>query len=472
MSKLLLSTSLSAWTSLYNHAAFSILLLLTPMTKDNGYHLDCPFYYRNSTAESAINIKEKPETASIARRCRTAGVECIFTNSRVGRVRGTRTKSNNNPITINGDTNHTSGNNNKESTINPVISHPPSHPPSADFLQNPTNWTEQEQHHSQNTTAMSTAPGFVNGINSTSCGGTNTYFPGSEIQSFELLAGSFSWANAPEDEDVDGADHLSVEASPSSDPTFSSLHDFQSPEGQLEFEPENNSHNPTSQPQPQPQRKERQPYPCHLPPIEQDTPAVAAARISSDTQCVLVCAELIGTLESYIAAHLAVLDIILELTNSVTERLQTLLNMHPGPAGYRFLALLAVILSQIIDLLEAGCATFLAEERLRTRHTSVLPMTGQMKRGGFTGGTGLGLTFGAFQIDANERRMKRFQVVSRELRATEKFLQRVMQLAGVHVENSGGGGDTLSDRARCFVDLDVRLTRLKNKISVREKELL
>lgn len=314
---------------------------------------------------------------------------------------------------------------------------------------------------------MPAAPGFANEVNDTN---NNNYFPGSEIQSFELLAGSFSWANAPEHDQEDGDDHLT---SPSSGPTFSSLHDFQSQEDQLEFEPESNHSASQAQPQqPQPQ-KVRQPYPCPLPPpppVAQNT-TTAAARMTNDTQCVLVCADIISTLESYIAAHLAVLDIILELGSSVVDRLQTLINMHPGPPGYRFLALLAVILSQLIDLLEAGCTTFLAEERLRTRHTSFLPMTGQSKRG-FTRGAGSGLTFGAFQMDASERRAKRFQVVLRELRNTEKFLQIVMQLAGVHVENHGGGGETLSDRARCFVDLDVRLTRLKHKISVREKELL
>ncbi|KAI1263626.1 hypothetical protein F5Y18DRAFT_393584 [Xylariaceae sp. FL1019] len=80
-----------------------------------------------------------------------------------------------------------------------------------------------------------------------------------------------------------------------------------------------------------------------------------------NNQCVIACSQIIFSLEKYQVDKLKVLNLILGIVKGVTKRLDPLVNGQFEGHSTKCLALFDIIIYQLVEMLEAGCADFLAE---------------------------------------------------------------------------------------------------------------
>ena len=146
-----------------------------------------------------------------------------------------------------------------------------------------------------------------------------------------------------------------------------------------------------------------------------------------DSQSILACTQIIGNLENYIKAELKSLDLVLGITKQALETLRSLVELHSSGArpSYRCLALFGVVMYQIVELFEAGCASTLEQEK-----ESDSAHGGLEKLHGFAGGTVPGLGFNLFKVDVQEQRAYQARLALKEVEQSSKMLQGIMALAG------------------------------------------
>ena len=178
---------------------------------------------------------------------------------------------------------------------------------------------------------------------------------------------------------------------------------------------------------------------------------------SVDSQCILACTQIIANLENYIITDLKALDIILGIIKKAVDTLNKLINVQQDSRSFRCQALFGVIMYQIIELLEAGCAGFLVEHT--NGATQGLDKLDSIGTGGYLPSLG----FGTFQIDAEDQRSWRAQIVLKELRQSSEILQKIVSLARIgHLrelqEQTGG------EREPCYADLERRLKSLCEEV--------
>ncbi|KAI0200610.1 hypothetical protein F4808DRAFT_156557 [Astrocystis sublimbata] len=89
-------------------------------------------------------------------------------------------------------------------------------------------------------------------------------------------------------------------------------------------------------------------------------PQMTAADSERNNQCVIACSQIIFSLEKYQVDKLKVLDIILGIVKGVIRRLDPLVNGQFEGPNTKCLALFDIIMYQLVEILEAGCADFLA----------------------------------------------------------------------------------------------------------------
>ncbi|KAI0141790.1 hypothetical protein GGR57DRAFT_486639 [Xylariaceae sp. FL1272] len=91
------------------------------------------------------------------------------------------------------------------------------------------------------------------------------------------------------------------------------------------------------------------------------TPPQMAVVDERNNQCVIACSQIIFSLEKYQVDKLKVLNLILGIVKGVTKRLDPLVNGQFECHSTKCLALFDIIIYQLVEMLETGCADFLAE---------------------------------------------------------------------------------------------------------------
>lgn len=173
-----------------------------------------------------------------------------------------------------------------------------------------------------------------------------------------------------------------------------------------------------------------------------------------DSRCVLACTQIISNLENYILAELKALDLSLTIVRQTVNELSRLIDTQQASRSFRCMALFSVIMYQIVELLEVGCAGFLVESQVGS--TDELP---DWLRNGGTPGLG----FGAFRMDAREQRAWRADIVLKELRQISETLQKIVTLARLGPRQACQG--TSEERAACYSELERRLRALSEKVA-------
>ena len=178
---------------------------------------------------------------------------------------------------------------------------------------------------------------------------------------------------------------------------------------------------------------------------------------SIDSQCILACTQIIINLENYIITDLKALDIILGIIKKAIDTLHKLINLQQDSRSFRIQALFGVIMYQIIELLETGCAGFLVEHTKAA--TQGLDKLDSIDVGGYLPGLG----FGTFQIDAEDKRSWRAQIVLKALRQSSEILQKIVSLARIgHIHDLQQQAG--SEREPCYADLERRLKSLCEEV--------
>ncbi|KAF3058431.1 hypothetical protein GL218_05724 [Daldinia childiae] len=200
------------------------------------------------------------------------------------------------------------------------------------------------------------------------------------------------------------------------------------------------------------------PYPTMAPPIEhaseiETTPQLQVSlglrpRSEVDSQCCLECCHIISELENYIMEDLKVFKIIIGIVRTATLKLTQLMRLQQGSRNLRCLMLFTTLMYQILELLEVClCAVAADKDKQRSR---ILP-----------GGSGFG--FEGFSIDAEEQLAFRTQTLLKEVRQATEALGSLKTLATVGPSSeTGGGPDSAQGKARgdCQVDLEHRFKDL------------
>lgn len=173
-----------------------------------------------------------------------------------------------------------------------------------------------------------------------------------------------------------------------------------------------------------------------------------------DSHCVLACTEIISNLENYVLAELKALDLCLAIVRQTVDELSRLVETQQGSRNFRCMALFSVIMYQIIELLESGCAAFLIEGE--SEPTNGVP---GWLRNGSTPGRG----FGAFRMGAREQRAWRTEIVLKDLQQGSEVLEKIITLARLGPRQTCRG--TSEERAACYIELERRFAALRERLS-------
>ncbi|KAH9904347.1 hypothetical protein F4778DRAFT_732185 [Xylariomycetidae sp. FL2044] len=150
-------------------------------------------------------------------------------------------------------------------------------------------------------------------------------------------------------------------------------------------------------------------------------------------QCVIACSQIIFSLEKYQLDKLKVLNFILGIVKGVTRKLDPLVDNQFAGCDTKCLALFDIIIYQLAEILETGCADFLADTS-----DAAWPLSMELMDPGFhevdIGGFGMGL---------KDRERFRSQIILEVLRPVTRIMQKVLFIsssAGIHGDNCAREG--------------------------------
>jgi hypothetical protein len=196
-----------------------------------------------------------------------------------------------------------------------------------------------------------------------------------------------------------------------------------------------------------PSRTHHRQYPIQHPATTTPPPQMMTTDSGRSSQCIIACSQIIVRLEKYQIDKLKVLDLILGIVKRVTERLDPLVHGQFECPNTKCLALFSIILYQIVEILEAGCADFLAE----TPDTQI-PLSSELMEAGFHE-----LDFSGLGMGYKDQEHFRSQIILEVLRPVIKIMQKVLFIstkAGI-------------DRDSCYQDREGRLKSLVEKVKKR-----
>ncbi|KAF2259673.1 hypothetical protein CC78DRAFT_620824 [Lojkania enalia] len=176
-----------------------------------------------------------------------------------------------------------------------------------------------------------------------------------------------------------------------------------------------------------------------------------------DSKCVLACANIITTLENYLLSELKVLDLILSTVRQVGDELKKLIQHQQQTRSDRCMLLFVTIMHQIIHLLEMGAKETFEEDSTHENVVSVglfsdtqscfMPKLG----------------FGAFSINSEEQRAWKSHIIRKELQHTGELLAGILALARLGPRGACNSPEAVAERIKCLSMLERRLKSLGDK---------
>jgi hypothetical protein len=145
----------------------------------------------------------------------------------------------------------------------------------------------------------------------------------------------------------------------------------------------------------------------------------------TSSQCIVACTKIILSLEKYLIDDLKVLDLIFDIVKKVMGQLNPLVEYQFVTRDMKCLTIFRVIVKQIIELLEAGCANFFAE----------LQDDGASEEDGdVIGGSLSNLGFGFLNVTPGDQRRWRSQLVLEELQPISQNLRKIVALINTNLQ--------------------------------------
>ncbi|KAI0886472.1 uncharacterized protein GGS22DRAFT_114006 [Annulohypoxylon maeteangense] len=172
-----------------------------------------------------------------------------------------------------------------------------------------------------------------------------------------------------------------------------------------------------------------------------------------DSECVMVCTHIIAVLENYLLCEPKTFYLILEPTRKAATELKNLVHLQQQSRCERCISLFTVILSQMIELLEAG---------IRTPPDS----EAGIPNGGFLSSMQSNLGFSAFSLTADEQRGWQSRIIRKEYHNVTEIVSSVIELARLGPRGVASTPAMAEERIRALA----RLRQRFNQFAEREKE--
>lgn len=365
-------------------------------------------------------------------RCQHLSLQCIYTESRVGKVPGTRAKKNRRPVEHNAaDTADPTGpisvdqQPGQTTTTTTTAERPPIH---SNLVNSDLDWMDDFQNPYEN------GFGSMDGVTFESI--MSDFDPTDEGRRNTTSSHESSVAS-PDENDISQSGESIM-------PTAGAFHRMTSQNGLSSnehtriYDTTERLPNRTTLPKPgagQPPTEQKQSYK------------------NVDSHCVLACTEIINNLERYVLAELKALDLCLTIVRPANEDLRRLVDTQKASRNFRCMALFSVIMYQIVELFEVGCAAFILEGIGGPE--KMLP---EWLRSGGTSGLGLG----AFRMGAKEQRAWRTDIVLKDVQQSVEILQSIVTLARLGPRQACQ--DTPDERASCYSELECRFAVLQKSL--------
>ncbi|KAF2014415.1 hypothetical protein BU24DRAFT_213944 [Aaosphaeria arxii CBS 175.79] len=178
------------------------------------------------------------------------------------------------------------------------------------------------------------------------------------------------------------------------------------------------------------------------------------ALAARNSKCVLALANMVITLENYLVSNLKVLDLIIASVRTVAEEMRRILQYQRESRDDRCMFLSTTIMYQVIELLEIGANAVFEKGLAEQGHAGPAEDFED-----FTPKLG----FGALStFNAEEQRSMKIHVLRKECQNMEEVLAQLLALAKV---GPNAGAPPLSeaemeDKTKCFTGLQIRLKNL------------
>jgi len=174
-------------------------------------------------------------------------------------------------------------------------------------------------------------------------------------------------------------------------------------------------------------------------------------RSERDSQCCLECCQMINDLENYIMAELKAFKILLGIIRRALGKLAELISSQQNSKNIRCIMLFTTLMYQILELLETCISTVLAE-------------TSRQQGQGFAGGS-LGFGFGDFTIDAEEQSAFRTQSILKEVQHAIETLSKLRSIStGTSINPNNSDLRDIDQRSDHCLDLEIRFKGLRTRI--------
>ncbi|KAI0172952.1 hypothetical protein GGR52DRAFT_572762 [Hypoxylon sp. FL1284] len=395
-------------------------------------------------------------------RCKTLRTECIYTESRVGKVRGLRTKrKESEPQQTTSGVSPVDPDLPDSVVANPSITQSPKRRAPSSPDQNPQPWPESWAPPEPWTYDVQMLDGSMPNFNDILQGATlgspaytaeSSGEPGaSECAATGSSLGTVGYDLGFSSDKPSSLSNHSVMSSAGTQPSLGQDSVSSPPAATTASDPTKdiltpNLSRPVANP-PQVKRPRQNPEP------ELDTEPREPNYTKLDSKCVLASAHILATLENYLLSELRALDLILEAIRKATIELKKLVQLQQQSRCSRCILLFTAIMFQVVELLEVG--------------SRPLPDSEDDFPGGFLAGMQThfvpALGFGAFSPNAEEQRSWRSQLVRREYRHVSEILSSVMVLARLGPRGASPAPEMVAQRTMCLMNLERKLKDLCKK---------
>lgn len=197
---------------------------------------------------------------------------------------------------------------------------------------------------------------------------------------------------------------------------------------------------PSASPQPEKRQRPMATGPDENPQIEDYS--------QLDSHCVLSCVRVIGTLENYLLGSLKNLDLIMEILSRSGMEMQKLVRLQQKSRCDRCLLLFNTVIFQMIELLEAGAKPLSAG------------------RADFLGGAGFfpieeaGFGFGSLSPSTEEQRSWRSRIVRGACKHVGEVVSGVIGIAQMGPRGVSLPPGAIEQRVKCLVEMELKLKKL------------
>jgi hypothetical protein len=176
---------------------------------------------------------------------------------------------------------------------------------------------------------------------------------------------------------------------------------------------------------------------------------------SSHSQCVIACSKMTQSLEKYISDDLKVLELIFSIAKRVISQLNSLLDLELECQHMKCMPLICVVMHQVVELLEAGCSNFIEDDE----HSKVMsdPLGNSLSGFGFDG----------FATNGEHQRRWQSQMLLRELQPSVSILRRIGTL--ISADFPSGSGRIVGQREihrEIQTRMNILIHRMKNSNSM------